>query len=155
MKNNNADDPPRLTLAQSNLLDDLTKHKIEQLNHKSLATLFSQLADSGLIFPPFTKPHIELRDERYFSAGTKALFDEVTGRFQQDICRVLSRHQNEMAEQSDVMVKSRLKTFSDIFKNRKLTKHIDDLSKERSIEEFSNNLVRNDRRRAGDKRPRQ
>ncbi len=74
--------PRPLTPAQQNLLDDITKHKLNKLKNQSLASHFRNLADSGKIYPAFTKPNTKFGDERFFQEKLKALYKEVSAEFQ-------------------------------------------------------------------------
>ena len=67
-----------LTNAQRNLLCDLSKHKTNVLKHEGLANHFNTLSSSpGPALPNFTKPTINLRDQKFFSSTCLNKLDEI------------------------------------------------------------------------------
>ena len=152
----NGEDDVVLSQAQNNLLNDLTKHKIQLLKHDELSTKFSMLSNSSSLPPKYTLPDIKLVDKKFFSHNINSRFLAMNTNYQRDLCALLSDHHKEMAERERLIVQLRLDTISKVYNDRKLLTHMDSLSKDASTEAFINDIVIPKRvRRAGEKRPRE
>ena len=88
-----------LTNAQKNLLRDLTIHKTNILKHEGLANHFNTLSSSpGPALPNFTKPILNLRDQKFFSSTCLNKLDEINKEYQKQVCSLLGAHHTEMEE---------------------------------------------------------
>ena len=66
------DEHRELNTAQLNLLQYLTEQKTNALKHEGMANHFSLIISSGASYPNFTKPVVNLHDQKYFSATCSA-----------------------------------------------------------------------------------
>ena len=142
-----------LTNAQKNLLRDLTKHKTNILKHEGLANHFNTLSSSpGSALPNFTKPILNLRDQKFFSSTCLNKLDEINKEYQKQVCSLLGAHQTEMCEQSRLFVDIRFRDIDSIYNNSTIRRRLGRLSKDLSIDAYTELLTKSKRNR-GQKRP--
>ena len=130
---------PNLTVAQNNMLRDLSERKYGVLNHQNLATNFTLYANSSC-FPEYTNPTIPLRDLQFFSNQKRAKYDEIVGTFQKDLCLLVSEHHNDMADRDSSIIKTRLEDITRAYKDPTLTTHLDQLSDTQALNKYSETL---------------
>ena len=147
------DEHRELNTAQLNLLQYLTEQKTNALKHEGMANHFSSIISSGASYPNFTKPVVNLHDQKYFSATCSAKLDTITNDFQKQICELLSIHHNEVAQKSKLLISMRLEDINSFYHNPALRKRLDRLSRNSSIENYTSTLNKANRSR-GKKRPR-
>ena len=142
-----------LTNAQKNLLRDLTKHKTNILKHEGLANHFNTLSSSpGPALPNVTKPILNLRDQKVFSSICLNKLDEINKEYQKQVCSLLGAHHTEMAKQSRLFLDIRLRDIDSIYNNSTIRKRLDHLSKDLSIDAYTD-LRTKSKRNHGQKRP--
>ena len=148
-----SDDHDDLNTAQMNILRDLTHHKTIALKHEGMANHFNTIASSGSTFPNYTKPAINLRDQKFFSSTCLAKLDDITKNFQKQVCELLAAHHMEVADRSKLLVTMRLRDISSIYDDSELRNRLDNLSRNKSIEKYTSSFPKANRGR-GRKRPR-
>ena len=98
----------------------MTHHKTIALKHEDIANHFNTIASSGSTFPNYTKPVINLRDQKFFSSTCLAKLDNITKNFQKQVCELLAAHHMEVADRSKLLVTMRLRDISSIYDDSEL-----------------------------------
>ena len=122
-------DVRNLTRAQQNIVAELVKHKSSVLNHQDQASIFRQLAIIGTSFPKYTRPAIALRDIKFYSTESRSRFKIIVHDFQKHFCDLLADHHKDPSERSKKVIKLRLETVARVYKDKKLIKSLNNISK--------------------------
>ncbi len=113
--------------SEKRLTKDLTKQKLNHLTHSGLASHFKMIATAETSFPPYTRPVIALRDQKYFSPELKTELERFNRNYQRNVWKLLSLHHNNLANKADLMVKMRLDDVNRLYKDESIYEKIDKL----------------------------
>ena len=126
-----------VNIAQRNLLQCLTEQKTNALKHEGMANHFSAIVSSDSTNPNFTKPFVNLHDQKYFPSTCRAELDAINNDFQKQICELLSIHHNEVAQKSKLLISMRLQDISSFYDDPSLRNR---LFSDNSIENYTLSL---------------